>query len=88
MRRMSYSISEYKVRKYTNGICEDEIFFNALSPKEFLELVYVIKNSITNEDKSNLNLINLMIELFKIESSLAWLLRKEFISPDDKGKYP
>jgi len=71
MRRMSYFISEYKVRKYTNGICEDEIFFNALSPKEFLELVYVIKNSITNEDKSNLNLINLMIELFKIEYSLA-----------------
>jgi len=71
MRRMSYSISEYKVRKYTNGVCEEEIFFNALAPKEFLELVYVIKNSITNENKSNLNVINLMIELFKIESSLA-----------------
>jgi len=71
MKRISYFINEYKVRKYTNGICEEEIFFNTLSPKGFLELVYMIKNSITNKDKPNLNLINLMIELFKIEYSLA-----------------
>jgi len=69
MKRISYFINEFKVRKYTNGICEEEIFFNTLSPKKFLELVYMIKNSITNEDKPNLNIINLMIELFKIEYS-------------------
>ena len=69
MRKKSYYINDYKVRIYTNGTCEEEIFFNALLPKEFLELVYMIKNSITNKNKSNLNLLNSMIDLFKFECS-------------------
>lgn len=69
MQKMSYYINDYKVRIYTNGICEEEIFFNALLPKEFLELVSMIKNSITNKNKSNLNLLNSMIDLFKFECS-------------------
>ena len=70
MKKMSYFINEHKVRIYINGICEEEIFFNALLPREFLELVYLIKNSITNEDKSNLYIINFMINVFKSEYSL------------------
>jgi len=70
MRNINYFINEYKVKIYTNGICEEEIFFNALFPKEFLALVYMIKSTITNEDKSNLNIINSMIDLFKSEYSL------------------
>jgi len=71
IKEMSYFINDYKVRIYTNGICEKEIFFNALHPKKFLELVFLIKNSIITEGKSNLNIINLMIDLFKLENSLA-----------------
>jgi hypothetical protein len=71
MKKMSYFINDYKVRIYTNGICKEEIFFNALTPSQFLELVYIIKNSITNEDNSNLNIIDSMIDLFKSEYSLA-----------------
>ena len=69
MQKKSYYINDYKVRIYTNGFCEEEIFFNALLPKEFLELVYMIKTSITNKNKSNLNLLNSMIDLFKFECS-------------------
>jgi len=70
MQKMSYYINDYKVKIYSNGICEEEIFFNALLPKKFLELVYMIKNSITREDKSNLTIINSMIDSFKYENSL------------------
>lgn len=71
MGNMSYSINQHKVRIYTNGICEEEIFFNALLPKEFLELVYMLKNIITNENKSNPNIIDSMIDLFKSEYCLT-----------------
>jgi hypothetical protein len=70
MKNTSYYINEYKVRIYLNGICEEEIFFNAITPSQFLELVYRIKNSISQVDKSNLILINSMINLFKSEFSL------------------
>jgi len=71
MKRISFFINEYKVRKYINGVCDNEIFFNALPPKEFLELVYEIKHSVNIRDISNLNVINLLIDLFKFEYSLA-----------------
>jgi len=70
MQKLSYFINEYKVRVHINGFCVKEIFYNALNPKEFLELVNVIKNSMTNEDGSNLNMINSMVDLFKSEYSL------------------
>ena len=72
MQNLSYFINDYKVRVYTNGYCVDEIFYNALAPQEFLELVNVIKNSITIEDESNLNIINSMVDLFKTEYSVMW----------------
>ena len=84
MQKLSYCINDYKVRIYMNGFCVREIFYNALTPKEFLVLVNVIKNSITNEDESNLNIINSMIDLFKSECCLVWLYKKEFITLNDK----
>lgn len=70
MQNLSYFINDYKVRVYTNGYCVEEFFYNALGPQEFLELVNVIKNSIINEDESNLDIINSMVNLFKTEYSL------------------
>ncbi len=70
MQNLSYFINDYKVRVYTDGYCVDEIFYNTLAPQEFLELVNVIKNSITIEDESNLNIINSMVDLFKYEYTL------------------
>ena len=83
MQKLSYFINEYKVRVYINGFCVKEIFYNALNPMEFLELVNVIKNSMTNEDGSNLNMINSMVDLFKSEYSLVWYYKKEFITLDE-----
>ena len=71
MQKLSYFITDYKVRVYINGFCVEEFFYNALTPKEFLVLVKMIKNSITNEDESNINRINSMIDLFKTECCLV-----------------